>query len=181
MTAQKIRDEALKILPVITGALGTRRTIYVAGNGGSAAVANHLACDWLKTINVTRHDANYLRVISLAANQSVLTALGNDFGYDCTYSEQIRWLANRDDIIVLISSSGVSENMVCAARLAKQIGCCVIAFTGFKGGPLRELADYSVHIESQDYGITEDYHSAVMHDIVRLVTAQSGAVGLKDL
>lgn len=160
----KIRKDAEQVVEHLWGQTGT---IYTFGNGGSASIANHMACDWMKSC----WDANPLKVISLCSNMPLMTAIANDFGYEYTASKQIEWLANKKSIVVLVSSSGKSPNVIEAALKAKRLGCLLIGFTGFKGGELRLLADVSIHIESDDYGIVEDYHSQVMHEVVRLLKA----------
>ncbi len=136
---------------------------FVFGNGGSAAIANHMECD------ITKSTDGKTRVVSLCANSSMLTAIGNDLGYDETCATQLRWRnsGTRPNRVILISSSGTSKNIVKAAKQAKAQGAMLIGFTGFDGGPLKKLADISIHIDSKDYGEIEDYHSNVMHEIVR--------------
>lgn len=149
--------------------------IFTAGNGGSASIANHMACDWMKSTH--KPGRAPIRVISLVSNMELLTALGNDLGYDETISRQIEWLARKSHVIILISSSGTSKNIVKAAEEAKRVGCKLIGFTGnagnSDGGPLRKWADVSVHCDSNDYGIIEDFHSQVMHEVVRIIKGMS--------
>lgn len=143
--------------------------IFTAGNGGSASIANHMACDWMKSTYKPGKKA--IRVISLASNTVLLTALGNDCGYDETFSRQLQWLAKSGHAVVLISSSGTSKNIVKAAEEAKRLGCKLVGFTGnagnSDGGLLRKWADVSVHTPLTEYGQIEDFHSQVMHEIVR--------------
>lgn len=137
--------------------------IYTAGNGGSAAIANHLCCDVSKGCQPD----TYIATHSLVANPSVLTAIGNDIGYDETISYQLNSLPCHGNTLVLISSSGRSPNIVKAARKAKEKGMWLIGLTGFDGGELRQLADAKIHVDSFSYGIVEDCHQAVMHLISR--------------
>lgn len=155
----KIKEDADRVV----NALCTARCgqIYTFGNGGSSSIADHMACDWMKGT-----DGNFL-VHSLSSNPALLSALANDFGYESTASKQLEWLVSRFDVVVLISSSGNSPNVVKAAKTARDIGCVVVGFSGFDGGELRKLSHVSVHIESTDYGICEDYHSQVMHEVAR--------------
>lgn len=145
--------------------------IYTFGNGGSASIADHMACDWMKS--TYRPGKPNLRVISLVCCGPLMTALSNDYGYEETGSRQIQWLCDKGDTVVLISSSGTSKNIVKAAEEAKRKECTLIGFTGnaqnSDGGPLRKWADLSVHCESTDYGVIEDYHSQVMHAVVRAI------------
>lgn len=143
----------------------TNCIIYTFGNGGSASIANHMACDWMKGT----YDPNgfILKVISLCSNMPLITALANDFGYEETCAKQIEYLCHSKNTLILISSSGKSANVVKAAIKAKKLGLTVIGFTGFDGGLLKPLSDISVHLDSDDYGEVEDYHSQVMHEVAR--------------
>jgi phosphoheptose isomerase len=140
----------------------TKGTIYTFGNGGSSSIADHMACDWMKSA-----EAN-LRVISLSCNNSLLSAISNDFGYERTCAAQLLWLANNQDTLVLISSSGKSPNIIEGLKVAREIGMYVIGFSGFSGtNQLNDDCDYGVHIESEDYGVIENYHTVIMHEVVR--------------
>lgn len=141
--------------------LKCKGTIYTFGNGGSASISEHMACDWMKGTD------GLVRVVSLSSNGPLLSALGNDLGYENTCYSQLQWLLKPGDVVVLISSSGSSLNIVKAAEFAAEEGVLLIGFTGFTGGPLRLLSDISVHIDSTDYGVVEDYHSNVMHQVLR--------------
>lgn len=136
-------------------------TIWIAGNGGSAAIADHAVCDISKGTHVEGRPP--LRAVSLAANGHLLTALGNDLSYDDIYAEPLKYYLTERDAVLLVSSSGNSENVVRAARAAKAAGVPTIAFTGFSGGRLREEADHAVHVDIANYGIVEDIHMSLIH------------------
>lgn len=147
--------------------------IYVAGNGGSAAVAEHLCCDVMKG---TRHvDYPIIRAISLVSNMPLYTAISNDLDFKHAVAYQIECLAEEGDTVVLISSSGKSQNIVNAAYRAKSKKCIVIGFTGFTGGQLRDIADISLHVESNNYGIIEDAHQAIMHSLSQAISVERNA------
>lgn len=141
------------------------RRIWAAGNGGSAAISDHLCCDWTKGIHVAGKPP--YRTHSLASNVALLTAIANDFSYDQGFSRQLEMLAQAGDVAVLISSSGNSPNVVLAAETAKKMGVRTIALTGFKGGKLGALADVHLHAPFENYGIVEDCHQALMHVIAQ--------------
>jgi D-sedoheptulose 7-phosphate isomerase len=127
---------------LITRAIERRTVIYVCGNGGSSAIASHLLCDFNKGI---RTDTELLpRVVALTDNVPMLTAIGNDIGYDEIFSYQLSGLGNPSDLLIAISSSGDSENIVRALSIAKDIGMSTIAFTGFDGGRAKKIADVVV-------------------------------------
>lgn len=140
--------------------------IFVAGNGGSAGTANHFSCDFGK--NAVKGDIYRPKIISLSANIEVLTALGNDFSYADVFSEQMKNLFNDGDLILLISASGNSPNVIKAAEYAKKRCGTVISFTGFTGGKLKELSDVCICIPSDSYEKIEDIHMMLTHMIVCL-------------
>lgn len=162
MRTSQLKRDAKKVLH----ALKCAKRIYTFGNGGSAAIANHMACDWMKLSD------GYFNVTSLTANTSLLTAIGNDLGYNEVLSAQVRWQITPLDLLVLVSSSGNSLNIQHGVAAAIELGAKVLGFTGFDGGFLRYHADISVHIDTVDYGVAEDYHSNVMHEVARLITKE---------
>jgi phosphoheptose isomerase len=139
--------------------------VYVAGNGGSAAIADHLCCDWLKGT----HKANRppLRVKSLMANGALLTALSNDFGYEKALAKHIEMVGQPGDLLVVISSSGNSANVIEAAKIAREKQMGVFGLVGFSGGALPNYCDHSIHIAVENYGVVEDAHQAIMHTIAQ--------------
>ncbi len=140
--------------------------VFAAGNGGSAAIVEHLGCDWHKGVHIKSKPG--LHVHSLVSNVALLTAVANDFGYNKTFSYQLELAQlNKNDIVVLISSSGNSDNIVEAANYAKSLGCKIIGLTGFSGGKLKELSDVSLHIPFDNYGLVEDAHQILMHVIAQ--------------
>lgn len=136
-------------------------TIWVAGNGGSAAIADHTVCDTSKGTFVEGKPP--VRSISLASNGAMITALANDFAYERVFSEQLKYYLEEGDAVLLVSSSGNSPNVVEACRYANLRGVPTIAFVGFKGGKLAELARHVVWIQVDNYGIVEDTHQSLMH------------------
>jgi D-sedoheptulose 7-phosphate isomerase len=144
--------------------------IFVAGNGGSAAIAEHLCCDWTKGTACEGHPIISSR--SLTANNALYSAIANDYGFESVFDTQIDFFAREGDLLIAISSSGNSANIVNAAQRAKKIGLFVAGFTGFKGGKLREIADASIHVPISNYGIVEDAHQSVMHVIAQYIACQ---------
>ena len=143
------------------------KQIFTAGNGGSAAIAVHFAADFGKNVAPKNDpDARQPRISSLCCNTSCLTAIGNDCGYEHVFDYQLRNFLNPGDVVVLVSSSGNSPNVVLAAQFAKAQGATVITLTGFSGGKLKPLADIALHIDSNVYELIEDVHSFFTHAIV---------------
>lgn len=135
--------------------------IYACGNGGSAAIANHLLCDFQKGIQTDTSAKP--RVVSLSSHLELITAIGNDIGYEDIFVYQLRTMARPGDIIITISSSGNSENIVRAVNWAKSNGVPTIALVGFSGGRSGAMADVTIHVAAENYGTVEDVHQSVMH------------------
>jgi len=151
-------DVIAKIAAAIEKAERAGKQIFVLGNGGSAATASHIATDWAKTSQ--RNGKPFLRCMSLTDNVPFMTAIANDLGYDEVFSRQLASYLRRGDVVVLISGSGNSPNVVNAARFAKRNGAVTIGMTGFTGGKLRRLVDICLHVDSDQYGVIEDLHMA---------------------
>ena len=145
------------------------RQVFVIGNGGSATTASHMACDLAKNIYPAGSTAGIRRfhVLSLTDNVGLITALANDCGYDRVFAEQLAYHVRPDDLVIAISASGNSPNIIEALVAARAAGAQTAALLGFDGGRARELADLAVVIDSRDYGHVEDAHLVVNH----LVTA----------
>ncbi len=137
------------------------RNIFVCGNGGSAAIANHLVCDYIKLMR--KNTSLKPKVISLSSNNELITAISNDFSYDKIFSEQLEYLAKKDDLLILISSSGNSKNIVNALRYCKINKIKTVGLSGFRGGYLSKKADINIHFNCENYGISEDSHHIIMH------------------
>ena len=152
---------------LLAGAYAARKTIYVCGNGGSAAISNHLVCDHLKCIQ-TDTDLRP-RVVSLSATIETITAVANDISYDEVFVYQLRSLADPGDVLISVSSSGDSENVVRACAWAKANDLAVIAMTGFAGGRTQGLADVNLHVAGDNYGVVEDAHQALMHILAQFI------------
>ncbi len=166
--ARSIPQDALaRAVSVLTEAYTAGRTIYACGNGGSAAISNHLLCDHAKCI---RTDTVLMpRVVSLAANLELITAIANDIAYEDVFVFQLQNLGKPGDVLITISSSGDSENVVRAARWAKDNGLHTIAMTGFGGGRTAELAEVGLHVGGDNYGVIEDVHQSLMHILAQYV------------
>jgi len=160
--------EVLAVFDTVTAAGGT---VWVAGNGGSAAIADHTVCDCTKGTHVEGHAP--LRTISLASNVPMLTALGNDISYDAVFSEQLKYYLTDKDALLVVSSSGNSPNVVKACDYANAKGVPTIAFVGFKGGKLKEIATHVVHVAVDNYGIVEDTHQSLIHCLTQYMKARA--------
>ncbi len=139
--------------------------ILLAGNGGSAATAAHMALDLSKSTlgRPPRERGARIRALCVSDSSPVLTAWANDCGYERAFAEQIRTVARPGDAVVLLSVSGASPSIVAAARAARAAGAEVIALTGARGRMLRRLSDLAVVVPSDDYQVVEDVHLAIGH------------------
>lgn len=137
--------------------------IFVLGNGGSAAAASHWICDFSKGINTD--GSKRLKIYSLADNLSVTTALGNDFSYDEIFSEQLKNVLSQGDMVISLSVSGNSSNLVRAHLYAREAGAYTAAIIGDYHGKLEELSDLVITVPSQNYGVVEDIHMTIDHVI----------------
>ncbi|MFV2015461.1 MAG: SIS domain-containing protein, partial [Candidatus Heimdallarchaeota archaeon] len=151
-------SEAIKIL---TKAYKNGSMVYSCGNGGSAAIANHLVCDHCKLV---RTDTDLIsRIYSLSTTVEIITAIGNDLSYDEIFEYQLKSLSKAGDVLITISSSGDSENIVRAANWAKQNNVLIISLTGFSGGRSAKIADVNLHVRATNYGVIEDVHQSIIH------------------
>lgn len=145
------------------------RQIFIVGNGGSAGTASHMACDLAKTVLGKKPDRKKrrFRVMSMTDNVPMITALGNDFGYEHVFTEQLILFARKGDLLVVITGSGNSPNIVNAVTMARDMGLRTTGMLGFDGGEVLPLLDTPVLIPDFSYGFVEDLHMVLDH----LVTA----------
>jgi phosphoheptose isomerase len=141
--------------------------MFSCGNGGSASIANHMQCDHVKGIRTATGLSP--KVVSLSANVELLTAIANDTGYENIFVYQLQSQSTPGDVLVAVSSSGCSPNIIRALTWARDAGLRTIAVTGFDGGAARTLAEVSVHVDCTNYGIVEDLHQAVMHALAQYI------------
>jgi len=166
--AASIDHEQLgKAAAILTRVYSEGGMVYSCGNGGSAAIANHLVCDHCKLV---RTDTTLTsRIYSLSSTIEIITAIGNDYSYDDIFLYQLRALAKPGDALISISSSGNSENIVKAVKWAGENKIPVIALTGFSGGRSAALADVNLHVAADNYGVIEDVHQSIMHMLAQFI------------
>jgi len=149
------------VVKLIFKAYKEGKYIFILGNGGSSSTASHFACDLNKTIAVEGKPR--LKVMSLTDNVPVLTAIANDISYNAVFKEQLINFLSRGDVVICISASGNSPNVLMAADYAKTKGAVTIGLIGFGGGKLRELVDQAIVFSLTDYGQIEGAHSVLAH------------------
>jgi D-sedoheptulose 7-phosphate isomerase len=160
-------DTLDKITLIMEKNIRLSKTIYCCGNGGSSAIAEHFVCDFLKGVST---DTDIQPVIhSLTSNVPTLTAVANDISYEDIFSFQLKKYATADDLLICVSSSGNSPNIINALKSAKDIGITTISFVGFSGGHAKKISDYCIHIDIDNYGVVEDVHQSIMHMLAQFI------------
>jgi len=141
--------------------------VFACGNGGSAAIANHLQCDHVKGVRTTTDLTP--RVVSLSANIELITAIANDMTYEDVFTYQLQAQSGPGDVLIAVSSSGRSPNIVRALTWARDHDLRTIALTGFDGGGAKAVAEVTIHVDGTNYGIVEDLHQAIMHGLAQYI------------
>jgi D-sedoheptulose 7-phosphate isomerase len=139
------------------------RTVFLFGNGGSAALASHFACDLGKGTLARCGDSKRFRAVSLTDNLPLITAWANDVSYDRIFAEQLRSLVVAGDISFAISGSGNSSNVLSALEVARSSGSTTIGMTGYLGGRMKALCDYCIVVPSDNMQLIEDFHLSISH------------------
>lgn len=143
-----------------------RGQVFFVGNGGSAAIASHMTSDFMKN--------GGMKTYSLYDN-SVTTCMANDYGYEHIFSRPLELLANEKDLLVAISSSGNSQNIINAIEIAKKGGCIVVTLTGFElDNSIRKMGDYNLHVPVCHYGMVESIHNLILQQIVDVILERDG-------
>jgi len=149
----------------------SRRQVFIMGNGGSASTASHFVCDLAKNTRAPGYPD--FRVLGLADNMAILSAYANDEGYENVFARQLAAFVQPDDLVIAISTSGNSPNVLKAVRLANQLGAQTIGFTGFNGGQLASLVDLELHVPSDCIEHVEDIHLMMEHLICKDLREQA--------
>jgi D-sedoheptulose 7-phosphate isomerase len=139
------------------------RKIFVCGNGGSAATASHFVCEMVKGASYER--ASRFRIMALTDSMPTITAYSNDVGYECVFVEQLKNFAEPGDVVMALSGSGNSPNVLRAVEYGNAVGCRTIALTGWDGGKLGPMAELNLQVTEPHMGRSEDAHSIIMHMI----------------
>jgi D-sedoheptulose 7-phosphate isomerase len=158
--------ELVSIAKIITASFKRGGRLYLAGNGGSAGDAQHIAGEFLSRLN---YDRPPLPAIALTTDTSVMTAIGNDYGYEHVFERQIRGLAKPEDVFVAISTSGRSPNIVAALRAARAIGTTTVGFAGRSEAAMTKYCDFVLHAPSNVTPLIQQIHIIAAHAICGLV------------
>jgi D-sedoheptulose 7-phosphate isomerase len=138
------------------------------GNGGSGTTASHIVCDFNK--GVSANLVKKLKVMCLNDNMPSISAIANDISYDAIFEEQLKNFLSPGDIVIGISVSGNSKNIIKAIDYANNNGATTIGFCGFDGGKLKKIAKYPIHVKVDDMKITEDIHSVISHILMKMLS-----------
>jgi D-sedoheptulose 7-phosphate isomerase len=160
------RNELDNMIYAIYKAYVDGTTIFIIGNGGSAANASHFAQDLSKGVILDQNVRKRIKALSLTDNVPYITALGNDNGYDSVFVSQLRTFSCEGDLLIAISGSGKSKNILAAVEYARNNGMKVIGVTGYDGGELKSLSDTSVHVPLNEMCMAESIHSILFHYII---------------
>ncbi len=145
--------------------------IFTCGNGGSASTASHYVTDWNKMANLS--NSKPFRGVCLSDNMGLVTAFGNDLSYDDIFSGQLKSLASKGDVLVAVSGSGNSKNVINAINLAKDLDVSVIGVLGYDGGLAKDLCDEVCHVPSWDMQIAEDIHLTFGHLVMKAICKEN--------
>jgi D-sedoheptulose 7-phosphate isomerase len=156
------------IASVFLDAFTEQRTVYVFGNGGSAASASHMMCDMTKGAS-SLNEGQRPRVMALTDNVSLISAWANDFGYERIFSEQLKTFVKPRDVAFAISTSGDSPNILLALETAREYGAMTVGLAGCQGGQMKALCDVCAVVPSENVQVIEDLHHAMMHSIFTAV------------
>ena len=169
LNSKLIEKTSEKLLKTIKN----NKQIFVCGNGGSAAIANHYVPDYLKLI---RQNTKLKPLVkSLSSDLELITAISNDMDYSKIFSYQAESLCKKGDLLIIISSSGNSPNVINLAKWAKKKKIYAISFTGFNGGKLKKITNLNIHININNYGLVEDSHHILMHAIMHYIVRKNAS------
>ena len=160
-------DAGIKLLvDIFTEHKERQAWLFFIGNGGSSAIASHMTADYMKNGGMNTY--------SLYDN-AVTTCMGNDYGYEAIFSRPMEFLVKRGDLVVAISSSGNSPNIIAAIETAKEKGASVVTFTGFSAdNQTRQLGDINVYVPCEKYGIVESIHNMILQQVVDMIMERDG-------
>ena len=163
------RDRVAKLGGSLLRAYRNDKQVFTLGNGGSSSTASHMAADLAK--NTIGPNMRRFRIMSLNENAAIVTALANDLGYEHIFAEQLINVIRPGDVLIAVSASGNSPNVLEAIRLARRENAEVVALLGFDGGEAAKLADNAIIVPSSDYGVVEDVHLVINHMLVEYFQA----------
>lgn len=172
--AEISREDIQKLTDLLNEARENGKHVVVLGNGGSASASSHWVCDFGKGINTG--SSKRLKIMAPVDNSAIFSALGNDCGYETTFVEQMKNYLEPDDLVISLSVSGSSPNLVEAHKYAREVGAKTAAIIGDLNGKLQDLSDFCIVIKSKNYGVVEDLHIILEHAISQEIRRQNEAI-----
>lgn len=172
------QEVIVQVLDILHEARLNNQQVFILGNGGSASTASHFVCDLGKNTRV-KGTPNF-RVMGLSDNMAIFSALANDEGYENVFAQQLANHIQPDDIVIGISTSGNSPNVVNAIHLAKSVGAKTIGFTGFDSGKLGSMVDVNLHVPSDSIERVEDVHLVLEHLITKALRERAMQTTMDD-
>lgn len=166
------KENINEVMNVLEDARLERRRIFICGNGGSASTASHLECDFNKGISYDQKVKYDIECLS--DNVPMMLAIANDIGYEDIFLVPLRNKLKKGDIVIGISGSGNSENVVRSFEYANSLGAVTIAFTGYSGGKLKKIAKYNIHVPIDNMQIVEDIHLVLNHMMMYILSGMQG-------
>jgi D-sedoheptulose 7-phosphate isomerase len=146
-----------KIYNLLLNTRDKNKSLYIIGNGGSAAIASHAVIDFMNVAQISAHTLH---------DSATLTCMANDYGYENAFSKILNVTIKKEDLLIAISSSGESKNMINALKVGREIGATLVTLSGFNlKNPLRELGDINIWLDSKDYGMVEIAHQFILHNL----------------
>jgi len=168
LLTDKVCSDMAQLVKIVLNAFNEGKKVFICGNGGSAADAQHIAAEFVvRFLPYSNRPA--LPVIALTTDSSILTACGNDFGYEKVFSQQLKALGSPGDVLILITTSGNSKNLMEAALYAKKNGITTIGLLGGDGGSIKDLCNYSIVVPSNNTARIQECHILIGHIICQLV------------
>ena len=160
------KNDVDKFVKMLMDAYENNKMIFIIGNGGSSAIASHFAQDLAKGVIPDINEEKRFKALSLTDNAPFITAVANDDGYENIFSSQLKTYSSEGDLLVIVSGSGNSPNIVSAAKYAKTKKMKLAGITGFDGGELKKLSNLSIHIGLNDYCTVESIHTIILHYVI---------------
>lgn len=164
-------NELSKVINLIESSVRSDKTIYVMGNGGSASTASHIHSDLGNTVG--QLNGKRVNVFCLSDNVSTITAIANDYSYELIYAKQLYGRLEKDDLVIAISGSGNSQNIITAVEYAKSVQANVVAMTGYNGGSLKRMADFNLNVPVDNMQVSEDLHLLFNHLITYILNCKN--------
>ncbi len=155
------------IINLLDETIKKKRSIFTCGNGGSSAIAEHFTCDFVK--GASENTNIQPKLFSLSSNMSLVSAIANDINYENIFSYQLERLGVKDDVLIVISSSGESKNIIDVINMAKEKKIKTISLVGFDGGSAKHISDLTIHVKVANYGVIEDLHQSIMHIMAQFI------------